>query len=163
MGFVIGFEGAEFALEGAFSIAFVAQHEILHFDFVGGQREWMTAADRNHEVVVLALDAEAEPFGLSGAKDEIGFERFGVGLIDVFPAGFEDFPTELGFGGQDESGGACAVLAGVLGGFRFSFGRGGACATGVTLFGFGIRRIRVIVDGRRGGRGEERFVRKHHF
>jgi hypothetical protein len=157
VGFVVGFESAVFAEEGAFGGVFVAQHEVVHFDLLGGPLEGRKALGGFEEIVEMALISDAIPLGLGGAEDEIGFEGFGARFVGVFPAGEENLPAEFTVGGEDEGGGAGAVFEGVLGGAGAAGGGGGSCSAGVAFFGLGFG------GRRRGGRFVEgRVVRGKH-
>ena len=82
--FVVLFEGAVFAVEGAFRGGFVAEEEVVHFEFFGRPIEGRTAVERGAVGVIIALAADAEPFGLGGFEDEIVEGGvFGVGLFVV--------------------------------------------------------------------------------
>ena len=156
VGFVVRFESAVFTMKGTFGGVFVAEHEVVHLDLFGFAHEERLAVGGFEEVVIGAFTAEAVPFGLRGAENEIGFERGFAGLILFKPARVEDLPAFGGIGREDESAGACAVFEGVLSGFGAAGGGGGSGAAAIAFFG----RSRVFVLGlvllvlRFGGFGE---------
>ena len=139
------FEGAVFAVEGAFGAAAVAEHEVVHFELFGSPVRDGLAAGGEEEVVILTDATEALPFSLSGAEDEVPFERGFAGLIAAEPGGVEEFPTFVGFNGrQNESAGTGSVAQGVHRGFFETSLTGRTGVATVAFFGWGllIRRWR---------------------
>ena len=136
MDLVVRFESAVFAVERALSVAFVAQEKVVHFELFGRPRGDGVAAGGEHEVVIFADTAQAIPFCLSGAEDEIPFKGGIAGLIALEPGIVEDFPALVGFDGrQDESAGTGAVAQGVHRRFAAACLASGPAAATVTLFG----------------------------
>lgn len=130
-------EQAEFALKGAFGSGFVAQHEVVFLDLIGRPASG-GVGNGDHEIVVLELDADAEPLRLGGFDDEIVRKGIGVGPIDGLPTREEAEPIVFGFAGEDESGRAGTVFAGVLGRSSAACGRGGSGAAGIAFLVCGI-------------------------
>ena len=156
MDFIVRFESAVFAMEGALGVAFVAQEKIVHFDLFGRPGGDGVAAGGEHEVVIFTDGTQAIPFGLRGAENEIPFEGGIAGLIALEPGVVEDFPAFVGFdGGQDESASTGPVAQGVQGRSTAACRAGRTAPATVTLFGWVlIRRQIFFVDvvWRRGGR-----------
>src|ERR1700684_2942023 len=96
------FEKAVFALERAFRRRFVAEHEVMRFDFTWGPSEGSDGTEAGQKIVIVALGAETKPFSLSGFENEIIFERVFVGLIGGAPAAEKEFPVGNGFVREDE-------------------------------------------------------------
>ena len=153
------FEEAEFALKGAFGGGFVAKHEVVFFNLVGGPVEGGEALREGHTGIEVALGANAEPFGLRGFENEIILEGVFGGLIGLAPAAEEEKPGFLRFTGEDEGLGAGAVFGGIFGRGGAAFGGGGAGAAAVAFFGFGVGVEHLISEPSvRGGRSGWRKI-----
>ena len=144
------FEGAVFAVEGAFGGASVAQHEVVLFDLLGSPVVWGGAVDAVDEFVVLTGAAHTGPIALRGAKNELGFERVFEGLKAIFPTVEDDEPAFFGFDFENESFRSGAVLQSVESGSTATCLRGGAAAAAVAFFAWGFGIFKLF--RRRGGR-----------
>jgi len=138
VGFVVLFEKAVFALESAFGGGFVAEGEIVLFDFVRRPIKCRHALHVARERVVVALRTDAVPLGLGGFEDEVVFERVFGGQVGFAKVRENEFPGFFGFVGEDEGAAASTVFDGVSGRGGAAFGRSGAGAAAVTFFGFGV-------------------------
>ncbi len=123
------------AMGAAFGGGFVAQAEVVLLDFVGIPFVRSSAAEGFDEEIVIALGAEAEPFGLGGSENEIGFEA-GMGAVGCAPVVEEVEPVLFRFVGEDEGLGAGAVFGRVLRTSSAAFRRRGAGAAAVAFFGW---------------------------
>ena len=166
-------EGAVFAVKGAVGGGFVAEVEVVHFDFFGSPVEGGAAVDVHAGIgIVVALAADAVPVGFGGAADEVVSEGMvsagaATGVVDeglfffgdamfAAPAGEEDLEGGFGFAGEDEGFGAAAVGDGVTGRAETTCQTRGPGAAGVTFFlegrdGFGRVRNFLFVVVKVGG------------
>jgi hypothetical protein len=144
--FVVLFEKAVFALKGAFGGGFVAKHKIVLLDLLRGPVEWRDALGATEKRIVVALIAEAVPFGLRGFEDEIIRERIFGGLVGLAPAAEKEQPGLFGLAGEDEGMRAGTVFGGIFGRDGAPFGGSGSGAAGVAFFGFGVGREHVIPE-----------------
>ena len=97
------FEGAVFAVEGAFGAASVAQHEVVLFNLLGRPGVGRGAVEGVDVLVILTGAAHTGPIALGGTENELGFEGVFDGLIAVEPAAKDDEPTFFGFNFKNES------------------------------------------------------------
>jgi hypothetical protein len=144
--FAVLFEQAVFALKGAFGGGFVAKHKIVLLDLLGGPVEWRDALGGAEKRIIVALIAEAVPFGLGGFEDEIIHERIFGGLVGLAPAAEKEQPGLFGFTGEDEGMRAGTVLGGILRRDGATFSGSGSGAAGVAFFGFGVGIEHVILS-----------------
>ena len=163
VGFEVMFEHAVFALEVATGGGEVAQDEVVGFDFFFRPHGDGRVAVDVDVSVVLALDADAVPFGLSGFEDEGVEERvFGGVLVGVEPGLEQEEPVALEFVVHDEGAGAHAVFDGVAGGGGTAFGGGYAGSAGIAFWRVfrmvwgGFERIGNVFERLSGG--IEKFV-----
>ena len=139
--FVMLFEETVFALEGAFGGGFVAQGEIVLFGLLRGPVVGRGILEGKEERIVIALEAEAVPFGLGGFEDEIAFEGVFNGIVGIEPTVQEDLPGFSGFAGEDEGFGVGTVFERVLRGDGAAFRGGGSGVATIAFFGFLVHVI----------------------
>ncbi len=144
--FVVQFELAVFALELAFGGGEIAEHEVVLFLLFNGPGEDGHAVIEADEEIVMALGAEALPFGLGSFEDEIAENTvFGERAVFFLPAVEQGRPFVEGFVGEDEGFGAEAVFGGVEGRDGLTDERGRPRSAGVAFLAFGVYGVVIGV------------------